>query len=282
MNDLHGKTAVITGAASGIGKAMAQRFATAGMAVVACDVEEPALAACVADLEELGGEVVGVNLDVADADAVDAMATQAIERFGAVHVVCNNAGVGGRGLTAGPGELQLEDWQWVMGVNFWGVVNGHRSFLPHMLANGEGHIVNTASMAGHLPSHSAYGASKWAVVGITEGLHNSLAGSGVGVSCLCPGWVNTQIGEADRNRPEWAAGNALDEPSTASEAGMAFIREQLASGMDPSDVADLVHDAVVNENFWIFTDMAMVSSLQPRFDHVLAASNPTPTSLFKR
>ena len=155
--------------------------------MVLADVQMDALDAAAAEVGAHGVETLTVCTDVSKREQVEELATATMERFGAVHVVCNNAGVGGRDLVTGPGELHLENWQWVMAVNFWGVVNGHRAFLPHMLANGEGHIVNTASMAGHVPSHSAYGASKWAVVGISEGLHRSLDGTGVGVSCLCPG-----------------------------------------------------------------------------------------------
>jgi NAD(P)-dependent dehydrogenase (short-subunit alcohol dehydrogenase family) len=166
----------------------------------------------------------------------------------------------------------------VLEVNLFGVIHGHAHFLPHLLEHGDGHIVNTASMAGHLPGHSAYSASKWAVVGITEGLHQQLtaAGSTVGVSCLCPGWVDTRIAEAARNRPEWAAPDALADPDEDAEARMAFIRDQLASGLAPEAVADLVHDAIVERRFWIFTDLTMVELLRGRFDAILEGRNPDP------
>lgn len=280
MEQLKGKTAVVTGAASGMGRAFAKRFAAAGMNVVLSDVEEPVLDEAVAEVAGLaaehGNQAMGVITDVADEQAVLALAEQSIGRFGTVNVVCNNAGVAGSGLVAGPGQLSIADWKWVIDVNLWGVIHGHQAFLPHLLEHGDGHIINTASMAGHFPGHSAYTASKWAVVGISEGLFTQLktVGSTVGVSCLCPGWVNTKIADSDRNRPEWAAPDALSEPSEAAEARFALIREELASGRSPEDVADLVHDAIINDSFWIFTDMNMVASLEGRYEAILNNTNP--------
>ncbi len=277
MQSLEGKTAVVTGAASGMGLAFAKRFARAGMNVVLSDVEEPALADAVAEVAAIG-PATGVMADVSDAEQVDALAAAAIEAHGQVNVVCNNAGVAGGTLTVGPGDIALADWKWVLDVNLWGVVHGHRAFLPHLLEHGDGHIVNTASMAGHFPGHSAYSASKWAVVSLSEGLYHDLKarGSSVGVSCLCPGWVDTRIAESSRNRPEWAAPDALATPSEEAEARMAVVREALASGMAPDDVADLVHDAIVEDRFWVFTDMTMVAGLAARFAAVLDARNPDP------
>jgi NAD(P)-dependent dehydrogenase (short-subunit alcohol dehydrogenase family) len=279
MQDLGGKTAVITGAASGMGRAFAERFADAGMNVVLADVEFPRLEEAAADVASRGVETLAVPTDVSDPDAVDRLRDAAIERFGRVHLVCNNAGVAGSLTSTG---IDLAEWRWVLGVNLWGVVHGHRSFLPHLLEHGEGHIVNTASMAGHFPGHSAYSAGKWAVVSMTEGLYQQLRaqGSTVGVSCLCPGWVATDIGTSHRNRPEWAAPRALDEPVDSQVAQMRdFVLDQLRNGMPPAQVADLVHDAVVENRFWIFTDTAMVAALRPRFDAVLAAENPPTPQL---
>jgi len=275
MKDLAGKTAVITGAASGMGLAFAERFATAGMNVVLADVEVPRLDEATANVRALGVDAVAVPTDVSDADAVDRLRDAALDRFGRVHVVCNNAGVAGSMTGVG---IDLSDWQWVLGVNLWGVVHGHRSFLPHLLEHGDGHIVNTASMAGHHPGHSAYSASKWAVVALTEGLYHQLRGQGstVGVSCLCPGWVATDIARSDRNRPEWAAPKALDQQPDDERTAFVreFVRDQLANGMPPAQVAELVHDAVVGDRFWVFTDMAMVAALEPRYAAVLHADNP--------
>lgn len=280
MKQLEGKTAVVTGAASGMGRAFAIRFAQAGMNVVLSDVEEPVLDEAVAEVGAIaadhGRQATGAITDVSDEQAVKDLAEESIGRFGQVNVVCNNAGVAGSDLTSGPGSLSTANWKWVLDVNLWGVVHGHQAFLPHLMTHGDGHIVNTASMAGHFPGNSAYTASKWAVVGITEGLYNQLRtiGSTVGVSCLCPGWVNTKIADSDRNRPEWAAPSALAEPSERAEERFAMVREELASGRKPEDVADLVHDAIVDESFWIFTDLTMVASLQSRYDAILGNRNP--------
>jgi len=274
MQDLAGKTAVITGAASGMGRAFAERFADAGMNIVLADVEVPRLEEAAAAVAARGVETLAVPTDVSDAAAVDRLRDAALERFGRVHLLCNNAGVGG---SLSGRHIDLDEWRWVLGVNLWGVVHGHRSFLPHLLEHGDGHIVNTASMAGHFPGHGAYSASKWAVVAITEGLYQQLRaqGSTVGVSCLCPGWVATDIGTSDRNRPEWAAPRGLAEPVDEEAARVrGYVLDQLRHGMPPAEVADMVHDAVLADRFWIFTDMAMVAALRPRYDAILAAENP--------
>jgi NAD(P)-dependent dehydrogenase (short-subunit alcohol dehydrogenase family) len=280
MQDLSGKTAVVTGAASGIGRAMAERFAAAGMNIVLADIEAPRLEEAEAAVQAAGVEALVVPTDVSDPDAVDRLRDDAVGRFGRVHLVCNNAGVSGT-MAGPPGSIDVREWQWVLGVNLWGVVHGHRTFLPHLLEHGDGHVVNTASMAGHLPGHSAYSASKWAVVGITEGLFQQLRmqGATVGVSCLCPGWVHTDIVSSDRNRPEWAAPGALDEPSDVSTLVRAYVEDQVKSGLPPADVADLVHDAVVANRFWIFTDPRMVQILDGRFQAVLAGTDPPPIGL---
>ncbi len=282
MQEFAGKTAVITGAASGMGLAFAERFARAGMNIVLTDIEEPTLAeaetAVRAEATAAGHDIETMTkvVDVADAAAVQALADESIERFGQINLLFNNAGVGGSSLSATPGHIDLNDWKWVIDVNLWGVINGHAAFLPHMLEHGDGHIVNTASMAGHFPGHSAYAASKWAVVGITEGLFGQLDAldSTLGVSCLCPGWVDTKIAESARNRPEWAAPSALTEPTADQEARNDFIKEALASGMAPDQVAQLVYDAIVAGQFWIFTDMNMVQALDARYDAVRNVTNP--------
>jgi NAD(P)-dependent dehydrogenase (short-subunit alcohol dehydrogenase family) len=262
-----------------MGLAFARRFGQAGMRVVLADVEEPALDAAVDDLRGEGIEALGVVTDVSDATAVDALRDAAIDAYGQVHLVCNNAGVA-TVPSLGEYHIDLPEWEWVMGVNFWGVVNGHRAFVPHLVENGVGHIVNTASMAGHFPGHGSYAASKWAVVSITLGLYHTLAqsGSNVGVSCLCPGWVDTSILTADRNRPEWAARPALEEVEVDPQitARAAWVEDQLRSGRPPAAVADLVHDAVVGDRFWIFTDMTMVDALADQHASIRENRNPSP------
>jgi NAD(P)-dependent dehydrogenase (short-subunit alcohol dehydrogenase family) len=274
MDSVQGKTAVVTGAGSGMGRAFAERFARAGMNVVLADVEVPSLDAAVAAITATGAQAIGVPTDVSDGAAVDRLRDAAIEAFGRVHVLCNNAGVGG---SMGGGEWVREaEWRWVLDVNLWGVIHGHRAFLPHLVEHGGGHIVNTASMAGHFPGHSAYSASKWAGVGITEGLYHdpTLRAAGVGVSCLCPGWVNTAIIDSIRNRPEWAAPSHGTEPSPMDEMIRAYVADQIRSGMAPEQVAELVLDAILTDRFWVFTDMQMVAALEQRFQSVLGATNP--------
>lgn len=277
MKDLTGKTAVITGGASGIGLAMAERFATAGMNLVLADVEAPALDAAVDGFAAKGVAALGVVTDVSSIESMEALAATTNEAYGSVHVLCNNAGVGGNSDGSGGPGIDLADWKWVLDVNLWGVVHGHGVFLDQLIEQGEGHIVNTASMAGQFPGHGAYSASKWAVVGITEGLFHQLQGTGVGVSCLCPGWVKTKILDSTRNRPEWAAPNPLADHGTddEAEARREFIREQIETGMEPAQVAELVHDAVMNDTFWVFTDMMMVAALADRFGSVLENRNPS-------
>ena len=201
MRELTKRVAVVTGAASGIGLAMAERFAREQMSVVMADIEAGPLQAAADLVRSQGVEVLSSVVDVSSAEAVEALAAESYARFGAVHVLCNNAGVGGGGAQA---TLSVAEWNWVLGVNLHGVVHGIASFLPRMVAGGEeGHIVNTASMAGHLAfgGMGPYNASKYAVVGISESLFHELAGSPIGMSVLCPGRVNTKIGQSGRNRP---------------------------------------------------------------------------------
>ncbi|MFP5321614.1 MAG: SDR family NAD(P)-dependent oxidoreductase [Acidimicrobiia bacterium] len=263
-----GGTAVITGAASGIGLALARRAASAGMNVVLADVDEPGLEAAaetMAGAPDGGVEV--VRCDVSDADAVAALADRAHDRFGTVELLCNNAGVGGGGPVA---ELDRKDWEWVLGVNLWGVIHGVSSFLPRMLdAGSPAHVVNTASMAGFFApaGMAAYSVSKFGVVALSESMRAELAGTSVGVSVLCPGWVSTRIHESERSRP---AALAVARPDVGDEMRDA-VRQVIEGGLDPADVADRVFEAVAADRFWIFTHPEMVRATTARQEEVLAA-----------
>jgi NAD(P)-dependent dehydrogenase (short-subunit alcohol dehydrogenase family) len=193
-----------------------------------------------------------------------------MERFGAVHVVCNNAGVGGAG---DPWLGPIETWEWVMGVNFWGVVYGVKAFLPHIVASGGGHIVNTASMAGLYPGFSpAYDASKHAVVALTEGLYHNIqsAQMPIGVSCLCPGWVKTGIIDADRNWP----GGELPELTAAQRISRDHVKRAVAEGMPPAAVADMVLDAIRGDRFWVFPHPDFLELAVERFHRIGDGGNP--------
>jgi NAD(P)-dependent dehydrogenase (short-subunit alcohol dehydrogenase family) len=250
MEHFENKVAVVTGAASGIGLALAERFVAEGMRVVLADVEAPALEDVAAKLAAGGAEVEARPTDVADMDQVQALADHAIERFGAVHVVCNNAGVGGGGVSW---EMPLSTWQWMLGVNLWGVVHGVKAFVPHLVRQGEpAHVVNTASVAGLVaaPFMGPYNASKHAVVAISETLHHELAmlAPHVGVSVLCPGWVNTRIFDSARNRPEHLREDAPDEAGPA-----AMLQQVLQDAMAPATVAGKVLAAIRAGQFWVLT-----------------------------
>jgi NAD(P)-dependent dehydrogenase (short-subunit alcohol dehydrogenase family) len=259
--DLEGRVAVITGGASGIGRAMAARFKADGMQVVIADVEEGPLAATAA---ELG--VVGVVVDVADAESVEHLAAEVLDRFGTVNVLCNNAGVGGGGRIT---DLTLRDWRWVIDVNLWGVIHGLHAFLPHLTtAPGGAHVVNTASMAGlsAWPGIGPYNASKFAVVAISETLAAELSGTDVGVSVLCPGFVRTNIFTSQRNRP---AHLRNDAPKVEARATNRRLLEQQPDAMDPAAVADRVADAVRAGTFWILTHPELLDDVVARHESIM-------------
>jgi NAD(P)-dependent dehydrogenase (short-subunit alcohol dehydrogenase family) len=268
MLDIEGKAAFVTGGASGIGLGLGRALAEAGARVMLADVEERALDEAVASLK-LGNlpEVRGIVCDVRDYGAVERAAEAAIGAFGKIHIVCNNAGVGGR---SGADGISLLDWRWVIDINLMGVVHGVRAFLPHLAGHGEGgHIVNTASMAGFLPGtgFGPYTATKFAVVGLSEALRAELAPQRIGVSVLCPGWVRTRITESRRNWP-----NEYGEPP-APRAGVIdqHIAELVRTGMEPSAVAALTLAAIRDNELYVFTHPHMRPSLEARVENFLAA-----------
>jgi NAD(P)-dependent dehydrogenase (short-subunit alcohol dehydrogenase family) len=265
-----GRVAVVTGAASGIGYALSERFAAEGMRVVMADIEEPALAEAADLLAGRGAEVLPVPTDVSRDDQVDALRDRALEAFGAVHVVCNNAGVSGIGRPIW--EMTKRDWEWVLGVNLWGVINGVRAFVPVLLEQDAGHVVNTASLAGVTTGIlGPYSVTKHGVVALSEGLHFQLAqrGASVHVSVLCPGWVRTRIGESDRNRPSDV------EPSPALDPNVAEgFRLMLEGGMEPSAVAGHVVDGIRANRFYLLTHPEMSEGIRRRAEEVLSGGPP--------
>ena len=267
MQHLRGKVAVVTGAASGIGRAMAEAFAAEGARVVLADVEEAALGAVAAAMKQQGAEVLCMRTDVTQPNQVDALADAAESHFGATHIVCNNAGVA---PIAPLLETSLEDWRWVFEVNLFGVVHGIASFVPRLVAQGEGHIVNTASSGGLMtvPGFGAYVASKFAVVGLTETLFQELDGTGVGVSVLCPGAVATRIFESQRNRPD--DGGPTDYGPFAAQA-----REMITStGTAPSEIATHVIQAIKENRMHILPNPEIRPVVEERFRRILAGENP--------
>ncbi len=267
-----GKVAVVTGAAGGIGLAMAERFAAAGMHVVLADVDDAGLAAAAAKIGAAGVETLIVRTDVSSADSVQALADTTFDRFGAADVVCNNAGVTS---PADPWFGPLSAWEWVLGVNLWGVVHGVRAFLPRLVAQGGGHIVNTASIAGLLPGFGpSYDASKHAVVAITDDLYRSMttAGLPIGVSVLCPGWVRTRILDAERNWP----GEYGDRPDAAfgSDVVRRHVGRAIDEGITPAVVADRVAEAIGENRFWVFPQPEFVELAVRRWHGIAEGHNP--------
>jgi NAD(P)-dependent dehydrogenase (short-subunit alcohol dehydrogenase family) len=282
VKDFQGKVAVVTGAASGIGRALAEKSAQEGMKVVLADVEERALKQAEEELQASGAQVLAVRTDVSHADEVEVLAKITFATYGAAHLLFNNAGVGA-GTTVW--ESSLADWQWVLGVNLWGVIHGIHFFVPRMLAQDtEGHIVNTASSAGLITSSGLgiYKVSKHGVVTLSETLALELAARGAKLkaSVLCPEWVNTRILDAERNRPQ-ALQNAPQEqhtsPETAAMAEMVIqVMRQLAqAGLPPSQVAERVFDAIRQEQFYILTHPATKQGVQLRMEDILQERMPT-------
>jgi NAD(P)-dependent dehydrogenase (short-subunit alcohol dehydrogenase family) len=269
MRELAGKTAFVTGGASGIGLALGRGFAEAGMKVMLADIEADVLATAVDSLRGIGPDVRGVACDVTDPVSVEHAAKASFEAFGNVHVVCNNAGVGG----AFDG-FSLDNWRWVLDVNVMGVMHGIRTFMPHIQAHGEGgHIVNTASMAGMMTGlgFNPYSASKFAVVSMSEGLAVQLRPLGIGVSVLCPGFVRTRIMESGRNRPERYGPTKAPDPGSPAAQLVGQVAQLIQSGLDPSEVAARVLTAIREDELYVFTHPQMRARVEERFAAILAA-----------
>ena len=269
MQELNGQVAVVTGAASGIGLALAERFAREGMKVVLADVEDGALSTAADKLVAAGAEVLAVKMDVSDWGSVEQLADAAYGRFGAVHIVCNNAGVGGTGVfVGGIWERDPAEWKWTMGVNLWGVIHGVHAFLPRMLRDGqEGHIVNTASAAGIGYGSGIYGVTKHAVVALSEAVYTQLqaARAKVGVSVVCPGFVKTNIMDSARNLPPDLV--AKYTPTAADiERRDAAVLNLERHGIDPSDVAEDVVAAVREQRLYV---LSMEPTFKERFSEVV-------------
>jgi NAD(P)-dependent dehydrogenase (short-subunit alcohol dehydrogenase family) len=276
MQSFEGKVAVVTGGASGLGLAMANRFAEAGMNIVLGDIEAEPLAMAEAAIAAKGVGVLPLRTDVAKAEELEALADAAYERFGAVHVLCNNAGVGG---SQGPmWELSQADWDWVIDVDMWSVVHGVRSFVPRMIESGEeGHIVNTASIAGLVSGAvgGPYTVAKFAVEALSEQLHYELgrAGHNIGVSVLCPGFVNTAIYDSGRNRQaEYGEAQPVTGPSPIRTA----LEERRQTMMQPAEIGEMVFEAVRDRELYIIPagSDALEQSMRTRFENIVARRTP--------
>ncbi len=282
MDVFTGRVAVVTGAASGIGLAFAERFAAEGMKVVLADIEEAPLAAAEAAIKAQGGIAMAVRTNMLQESEIKRLADTVFATWGKVHILCNNAGVSGGAGADGIWNVPKEDWDWVLGVNFSGVLHGIRHFVPRMLAAGEpGHIVNTASVAGIVTSAMGpYTVSKHAVVALSERLYKDLKerDAKVSASVLCPGWVNTRILESARNRPEEMMPNALAQPVLTPKIEMMrrTVGELLKNGLPPAEVAALVLAAIRSDTFYIMPVQPNIeAAVALRLEDIRLRRNPT-------
>ena len=271
MKMLEGKVAAVTGAASGLGRAMALAFAGEGMHAALADIDEPGLKSTLNEVQGRGVRAFAMRVDVSRYQEVESFCSKAIAQFGATHVVCNNAGVSPLGAVW---ENTLADWQWILGVNLWGVIHGVRAFVPRLLAQGEGHVVNTASVAGLIspPEMGAYNVTKHAVVALSESLYHDLRlrGSPVGVSVLCPAYVPTGIADSERNRPR-----ELCNPGKNPSKEQALLKKAVASGkLSADDVARAVVAAVKEERFYVLTHPRIKGAIRARMEDILDERAP--------
>ena len=281
MKELKGKVAVVTGGAGGLGRAMAMHFAREGMHVALADIDQASLDVTAAELRMLGVEAIGIRTDVSKAAEVDALAARVVAELGGVHVVCNNAGISPLGAAW---ENTLADWEWMLGVNLWGVIHGVRAFTPLLLAQDEGHIVNTASVAGLInpPGSAMYNVTKHAVVALSETLFHDLAGrkSKVGCSVLCPAYVPTGIADSERSRPA-ALANPGATKSAEQQAREDMLKKAVRSGrLSADDIGAAVLAAVKEERFYILTHPRIKGAIQARMEDILEGRSPrNPLSL---
>lgn len=275
MKELKGKVAAVTGAASGLGRSMALAFAAEGMHVALADVDLKNLSSVENEVRKRGIRACSMQVDVSKAAEVEAFAERTVKELGAVHVVCNNAGVSPLGAVW---ENTVADWQWILGVNLWGVIHGVRAFTPRLVAQNEGHIVNTASVAGLIspPGSGAYNATKHAVVALSESLYHDLRerNSAVGVSVLCPAYVPTRITESERNRPDELK-SISREVSPETLARQAMLEKAVRSGKVSADqVAQAVVAAVKEERFYILTHPRIKGAIRARMADILEERAP--------
>ena len=279
MKNFEGKTVVVTGAASGIGLGLAEKFAKERMQVVMADVEEEALKKAVEKMKQYQHRVIGISADVLIQESMEELFAKSKEEYGNIHILCNNAGIGANSGNKAIWEIEKTDWDWSLGVNFYGVLYGLQAFVPHMTEHGEeGHVVTTVSLAGLLAGAGTYGVSKHAALALTEALSRDLItrNSKIRASVLCPGFVNTNIMNSERNRPKDLANkNQSDFDKQALEVFNLLLKK----GKEPSEIADIVFEGIKDNIFYILTHPAWDDSLRSHFEDILARKELEPPSI---